>query len=480
MKEFSFKKNTVLLAGAGILSQIFAAVQKIILARCLKEEGMAIYQSALCVYSLFLTLALGGMPISVTHFISKERSYGREDRIFKAMRASFFVMLLWGTLLSVIMFLFRGFFSASMKDFNIQYTLAALSPSVFIVCVGALTKSCFEGYSNMLPCALSQIIEACIKLISAAFLASFFSIFSASYASLGAAMAITLGEASATAVLFIFFVPFLKKIKEIDFCGTKKVCAQIMEYALPLTLYSVALSSLNLTENAVIRNSLLSIRFSEGQARAFFLKYSAYTSVFDTVIASRRLTLEGANWLYGAFFGYAMAIIHFPCGLLKIFSVTLFPIASKHFAKKDKARLEKLLSKVIRTILVISIPLCALIIAFSNYINRLLFGCCVYSSMLIFAAPILVLAPISSILLSVEYASGRVFVPFLFGFLSFMISIPLCFILIKIPQINILGAAIASIAGMSCEILLSLLFITRRLGINIRLFYQKKEIPHQG
>ncbi|MCR4692895.1 MAG: oligosaccharide flippase family protein [Firmicutes bacterium] len=470
MNELSYTKNTFYLALAGVLSQIFLAFQKIILARYLKEEGMAIYQSAMCVYSLFLTLACGGMPLALTHFISKERSSGKEDDILKGLRFALFAMCFLGLLLSFFMFVSRGFFSAALKDLRAEYAIAILSPSVFIVAVGAFIKSFFEGYSNMFPCAVSQALESLVKLILAYIFTSFFAIFSAKYAASGSALAITLGEAFATILLFIFFTPFYKKIKTVNLRHTGEISKSIMEYAFPLTVYAIILSSLDLTENAVIRNSLLAIRFSDYQADRIILKYSSYTSVFNSIKASGRLSKEGASWLYGAFFGYAITIIRFPAGLLRTLSVSLFPISARHFAEKNEFLLNNLLSKIMRIIFCVSLLLCALIIACSKQLTSLIFGSCAYSSMLIFASPILVFAPLTSVLLTVIYSSGRTFAPFLFSFMSSIISISLCFILIKIPEINILGAALASAAGLICELLMSFLFIKRRLGIEIRLF----------
>ena len=478
MNELSYTKNTFYLVAAGTLSQIFSAAQKIILVNYLKEEGMAIYQSAICVYSVFITLACGGMPLALTHFISKERSLGKENNIYAGFRFALFAMCSVGFFLSLIMFMTRGFFAVAMKDLGAEHAIAALSPSVFFVAAGAAVKGFFEGYSNMLPCSVSQALESLIKLALAYFLTSFLCVFSVSYAALGGTLAITLGEAFATAVLFIFLMSFLRKIKTSDRKIRLKTHTSLIAYALPITVYAIILSSLELAENAVIRNSLLAIRFSEGQAKAFFLKYSPYTSVFDAVIISKKLTLKGAGWLYGAFFGYALTVIRFPAGLLRMFSVSLFPLAAKHFAKGDCDALGKDLSRIIRIMLLISVPVCAVTVIFSNLITELLFGSSAYSLMLNASSPLLVFAPISSAFSTVEYASGRTFAPFLFGFISYMISIPLCFILIRVPNINILGAAITLTVSAFCEFIMSYFFITRRLKIKIELFpdfFTKKE-----
>ena len=470
MKELSYLKNTSYLILAGILSQIFAAVQKIILARYLKEEGMAIYQSALLVYSLFLTLACGGIPIAVTHFISGARAKGESRNILSALSFALLITFCCGLLLSLMMFFTRTFFSIAMKEPLAEYAIAALSPSVFIVAVGAVAKSCFEGHSNMYPCAISQVSEAIIKLILAYIFTSFFSIFSARYTAFGGALAITCGEAFATALLFAFFYPFIKEIRALHINADRKIRTALLSYALPVTAYAIILSSLDLLENAVIRNSLLAIKFTEISAERLFLRYSRYTSAFDTLIKSRRLTLKGASWLYGAFFGYALTIIRFPAGLLRTLSVSFFPIASKSFAEKNTAAVSKALSQAVKVILLISMPTGAIITIFGRQITSLIFSSSAYYTMLVSAVPILILSPLCSILATAEYAGGVTFVPFSISLFEFVISIPLCFILVRIPLININGAAIASSVGLLAELFLHLFFLSRRLKVCVSFF----------
>ena len=54
-EQKSFIKGTIILAAANVISKILGAVFKIPLTYILEEEGMAIFNTASCVYSMFLT-----------------------------------------------------------------------------------------------------------------------------------------------------------------------------------------------------------------------------------------------------------------------------------------------------------------------------------------------------------------------------------------------------------------------------------------
>ncbi|MBR4172855.1 MAG: oligosaccharide flippase family protein, partial [Clostridia bacterium] len=404
MKEFSYSKNTLFLIVAGIFSQIIGAILRILLSYRLKETGMALYQVAFSVYAVFLTPVLCGLPIAVTRFISKRLGTKSEGEIPCGISFAFYAEAFLGVFCGFLMLISRRFFATALKEPDANLAILALCPSVFFVALGAFAKSCFEGRSNMLPLSVASVAESMLKLLFASILTAFFGIFSVKYAAFGATFAITLGEAFATLILFLFMVSTLKKLDFRSFCGIAP--REIISYALPVAIYALLLSSVNLLEHSVIRNSLLSLRFSDISAQRFAMRYAKFTSVFDTVTMSKRLTPKGADWLYGAYFGYALTVIRFASGLFHTFCVPFFPVAAKCLSVGDIKRLQNMLIRLFRAMLFLSLPLYAVFMGFAPQITTLIFGSKAYALMLFCAAPILVLSPITELFTTLWYAHG--------------------------------------------------------------------------
>lgn len=463
MQEFSYSKNTLFLILAGTVSQILGVILKILLSYRIKEEGMAIYHIALCVYSLFLTPVLCGIPTALTQFISKCKALKRDADILEGIYFSLRVMCILGIMCSLIMFAFCRFFAVSLKEPAAEYAILALSPSVFIVALGTVFKSCFEGYSNMLPCSVSQGIESIAKLIFTCFFTYILGIFSLKYAVLGATLSITSGEAVATFILFLFMTPILKQPKS----NMKKsgTAGEIICYALPITAYAIVLSSLNLLENSVIRNSLLATRFYGDSAQKLYFKYSAFTNAFDSVRFFGKLSAKGADWLYGAYFGYTLTIIRFPAGLLRTFFIPFFPLATRRFAEKNSKKLNRGIFKLAGIIVFVSLLLCVSFAVFARQITYLIFGSHAYAQMLVFVSPLLIFVPLCELFSTIWYAYGKTFPPFLFSFISSVISIVMSAVLIRIPYLNILGVAISSVLSAFLEFIMLLLFTKKHLKI---------------
>ena len=460
MKELSYSKNTFFMILAAAFSQVSGAVMKIFLSYRLKETGMAIYQVALSVYSLFLTPVLCGIPIAATRFVSKRRAQNPEGEISDGISFIFYTMLFLGAVCGFMMLLTRRFFAVALKEPCAEYAILVLSPSILFVALGAVAKSCFEGFSNMLPCAVSQGAESVLKLIFTFIFTCICGIFTLKYAVAGAALSLTLGEAAATILLFLLLPSF--KISR-QFSKNRDIYYEILSYALPVSVYAIVLSSLNLLENSVIRNGLASVKFSGFAAKKLIFEYSEFTSAFDTVKETGKLSAEGAAWLYGAYFGYALTVIRFPAGLLRMFCVPFFPLAAKHFAGKTLEKLRILLFRIIKTMLFISLPMSVFFMLFAPQITGIVFGSPAYSHMLIFAAPLLVFAPLCELLSTLWYAGGKAFPPFLFALISSMLSIVLSAILIRIPSLNISGVAVSSVISVFAELVMLAVFTKRHL-----------------
>ena len=431
---------------------------------------MALYQVAICVYSVFLTPVLCGMPIALTQFISKYKGEKNTYDFECGISFSFSVMCFLGIICGFFMFIMRRFFALALKEPNAEYAISALAPSVFLVALGAFFKSCYEGFENMLPCALSQGIESALKLLFACIFTSAFGIFSAKYTALGAALSITFGEAAATFVLFLFFTLSFKKNAYSYKNG--KVCRGILSYALPVTVYAIVLNSLHLLETSVIRNSLLAVKFGGISAQRLLLRYSSFTAVFDSVAVTGKLSARGADWLYGAYFGYALTIVRFPAGLLRTFCVPFFPIASKHFAQGNIRKLLTLLAKLTGIMLTVSVPICVLFMTFAPQISSLIFGSRAYAHMLASASPLLIFAPLTELFSAVWYACGKTLPPFVFSFVSSLLSVLLSAILIRVPSLNISGVAVSSVISCLFEFLLLFAFTRRNLIIKASASYR--------
>lgn len=445
MKSESFFKGTLILISANAVSKILGAVLKIPLTYILGEQGMAIYQTAFSVYIMLLSLITSGLPFAISRYVSGEYALKRYGNIRFSVKFSFLLMSILGFFASLVMFFGAEFFAYSMKDPKAVFAIQAIAPSIFFVAIGCVYKSCYQGYACQTPTAISQVIEALIKLVFGYLLAYWFSSRPVNCTSGAAIFGVTIGEAIATLILFLLYIPYRKNVRyEKRTTSRRKIAKNLIGIAVPMTACALVSGLLGLLDASVIRSQLTNVTFSENTARGFITLYSPFTNLFSSLTGGGKLSLDGARWLYGAYSGYAATVFNLPSGILASFGIAILPVVSGGIISKNYARLTRTVSYAAKTILLISLPASGVLALFSKEILYLLFKNTASYLMLSFMAPILVFSTLSQFYCSVLHASGNIMTPFKYITSCNIIKIALTFVLIPIPQLNILGAIVAT------------------------------------
>lgn len=471
MTEKSFLKGTFILIFANAVSKILGAVFKIPLAHLLNEDGMAVFNTAFSVYSMLLSPITAGFPIAISNIISKNYALKNYSRIKRISRIASLILALSGLLLSAVMFFGSRFFAYSMKDPNATAAIQALSPSIFAVALSTVYKSFFQGSVNMIPIAVSQITESLIRLVSGLFLARIFLSGGSAGAASGALLGITLGEFYST--LLLFFIYRRKKLPDSgDTSLGGSATGEILSLAAPMLLCGLIINALNMIDTSIVRNALLKIRFSAESADVFTEYYSRYTSLFDNIPQTLKMSIDGARWLYGSYSGYALTVFNFPAGIAGALSSSMLPVISGRSVLKDSDGVFHSSMLALTLCAVLSVPSALVLLFFPEDILCLLFTTPAAFRPLRMLAPALFFLCIQQVLSTLLYASGSIVLPSLISGICIIIKATLAYILIPIPEINLLGAPLSA----SISFFISLCLFAVAVKHHIRLKFRIREI----
>ena len=67
---------------------------------------------------------------------------------------------------SVALYFGSPYFALAMKEEKAIYAIQMIAPSIFFVALGTAYKSYYQGVSNIIPTALTQVTEANVNLAS--------------------------------------------------------------------------------------------------------------------------------------------------------------------------------------------------------------------------------------------------------------------------------------------------------------------------
>ena len=164
------KKNTfygaaAILTVSTILVKIIGAIFKIPLIAILPEEAYGDFNGAYNIYSFFLTISTAGLPVALSKTVSECHTLGRENQKHRVFRVAFCAFLFMG----LFSFLCMSVFGQLVATYIIGnekavFCVWALAPAVLCTCCCSAFRGYAQGHSDMVPTAVSQVLEALTKL----------------------------------------------------------------------------------------------------------------------------------------------------------------------------------------------------------------------------------------------------------------------------------------------------------------------------
>ena len=164
-KKQNFLHGAVILTAGLAVIKVLGAIYKIPIANILGKEGYGMFLAAYNVYNVFYTASTAGIPVAMARLIAASDANGRPMQIRRYYRVGLTTFFAIGFICSAIMFLFPTELAASINHISAAQSIWALSPAILLCCMMAVIRGFTQGYSNMIPTAVSQILEVLFKLV---------------------------------------------------------------------------------------------------------------------------------------------------------------------------------------------------------------------------------------------------------------------------------------------------------------------------
>lgn len=491
-KTHSFMGNVAIILFAQIMVKVLGLVYRMVITNIdgFGNTGNGFYNAGFQVYTVLLAISSVGIPNAIAKMVSERAAlndYRGAHRVFMSAMKLFSVI---GIICSVILYAGSDFIAVHIMNMDgAQYVMRALAPSLFFVCIASVIRGYFQGLSDMRATSFSQMLEQVFKsgltiifvILTVGVMPAtmqFLTRITLLYAPDGATppeiMAAWANAASsaATVISFVYLLIFYlrqrhtinERIKnftdETEKASNKKLMKMILMLSVPISLASIITAVNRVVDLATITRGI-ELAFANGIPEIAGARAIANPTASQLNTAA--VTLSGM-------LSKSDTIFNMPLALNIAFATVLVPSISGAIAKGDtKEASEKTSYSVLISILII-LPCAIGYMVLSEPIYKIIYPATPDGADLLSIMSVaLVFSALTQTITGALQGIGKVYVPAISILVGCVFKVLLNITLIRIPSVNIYGAAISSIVCQIVAFLINFFVLIRYIPIKLSL-----------
>ncbi|WP_019909073.1 stage V sporulation protein B [Paenibacillus sp. HW567] len=462
MRKQTFIQGTLILLAAGIINRMLGFIPRIILPRIIGAEGVGLYQLGYPFFIVLITIITGGIPLAIAKMVAEAEGEGRPEESRRILHSGLTLSLGLGIFFTILALLGASWVSnVILTDRRVYYTFLSMTPMIAIIAVSAVYRGYFQGRQNMIPSAISSVIESVIRIFFMLWLSWMLLPKGIAYAAAGAMLGVTVGEIVGMLALLGQFYFIVKKDKK-----SSPSFAENIPAPMPQNQQSLSPD----TRDYSILKRLIGISVPVTAGRLV----GSFSYLLESIITARSLALAGiataaATAQYGSLQGMVIPLLLLPGVLSSSLAVSLVPSLSEAAARKDLPTIHKRMHQALRLAMVTGAPFAAVMYIFAVPLCTLMYGNADTAPMLRMMAPfalfLYVQAPLQAALQAMD-RPGRALINTLIGA---VIKILLILTLASQPEYGIYGAIIAIIVNSILVTLLHGFSVIKLISFSLRL-----------
>lgn len=447
----SVVSGMTVLSIVGLICKIVGALYRIPLAWLIGDEGLGTYQLVFPTYNMLLTISSAGLPVAISRMVSFTLAKDDPRNAKRIFRMALWMLTAVGLMASILMIVMSPALARRSGDPSTQPGFVAIAPALLLVCIMSALRGFMQGQQNMVPTAISQLIEQVGKVFVSLPLAYFGMRISIAYAAAGVLLGTSLAEGAA--LLFMIAVyrrqqthfRALPQNEEARRLPARDLLRRLLTLSIPITLGNCIIPISSFIDSGLLLNRLVDAGIERGAALGLYGRYSAYV----------------------------LTLINVPTALATAIAMSMVPSISSAMAKGDGKQIRRQSTLGLRLAFVVGLPCSVGMSMLSAQLLSLIYPFDTPEALRV-TARLLSLSSMTIVLFTVVQSTSGILqglrkqrIPMYTLMLGVAVKIFLNYMLIGTPAVNIFGAPIASIACYTLSMLPNLYFVHKYTGLKL-------------
>ncbi|MDR6885152.1 polysaccharide biosynthesis protein [Bacillus sp. 3255] len=290
-------KGAAVLGAAAVLSKLLGTLQKIPLQNVAGDTAFGIYNAVYPLYILILFAATAGFPVAVSKFVAESVIHGNHREARRIARISAAVLLGSGVVMFLLLYGGAGRIAAWIGIAQTEKAIRSVSFALLLAPVLAVLRGYFQGYHNMVPTAVSQVLEQLVRVITMVALLLYLAAlaYDEEWIAAGATFGSVTGSAAGLLVMYVYWRK-AKKLRpgsgqEEDTGGksahgtsSRQWAVKIAAYAIPVCLGAIVVPLLTLVDTFTMPRLLEASYGGEWEAMRQFGLYNRGLPLVQLVV----------------------------------------------------------------------------------------------------------------------------------------------------------------------------------------------------
>ncbi len=164
MSQSTFVKSTLILTIATLLSKVIGSIFRIPLQNIAGDEVLGIFSLVYPVYMVALYLSVAGIPIAISKLIAEARTSQDTAKIKKIYVTARILALSFGVISFTIIYSFSEPIANALGGPSTEIALIIVALTLLVAPYMAVYRGFFQGFGDMRPTAISQVIEQLVRV----------------------------------------------------------------------------------------------------------------------------------------------------------------------------------------------------------------------------------------------------------------------------------------------------------------------------
>ena len=451
-KKGSFIQGAAILGVAGLVVKIIGAAFRIPLANAIGPIGTSYYDTAYPYYSWLLVISTSGLPTAISKMVSERVTMGDYRNAHRVFTTAMQILCCVGLFTAILMFFGADYIAKLHLLPEVAYSFRALAPALFFVSIMCAYRGYLQGMQMMVPTAISQVVEQVGKLGIGLGMAILLLPKGEEFAAMGALIGVTASEL--LALLYVMFAyhrrwPRIRaRLERAARTEARPVAGRLMSIALPITIGASISPLASMVDSALIIRILLKLGYAKETAQTAF-------SLLRTNVAT---------------------LTNMPGVLTMALAMSLVPAISAYMAKRDRSGMQEAARLGLKMALIIGLPCAAGLFVLAQPVLTMLYPK-LSEAELKLAVDLMHTSSIGVIFLSlvqsmtgVIQGMGKPQVPVFNLFIGFIIKVISLLVLMNIPEVNVQGASVSTVACYAFAGIADTIYVIRRANLPVSFF----------